>query len=49
MVSQKQIFTFKKNLKAMHLSASDITLRSEDFYKKNDIELKLGKEVSQFL
>lgn len=30
---------------AMHVSALEIALRSEDFYKQNDIELKLGKEV----
>lgn len=30
----------------MHLSAAEISLRSEDFYKQNGIEMKLGKEVS---
>lgn len=32
-------------MQAMHLSASEITLRSEDFFKQNGIDLKLGKEV----
>ena len=31
----------------MHLSAAEIVLRSEDFYKQNDIEMKLGKKVSR--
>jgi len=29
----------------MHLAASEISLRKEDFYKQNNIDLELGKEV----
>ncbi len=37
------------SLQAMHLSASEIRLRTEEFYKDNDINLQLGKEVSELL
>ena len=33
----------------MHLTASEIYLKPEEFYKSNDIDLKLGKEVSLIL
>lgn len=34
-------------VQAMDLAASAIALRNEDFYKNNNIELELGKEVRE--